>query len=148
MKVFHRNSTSRTATQRSLAPSRPLGPRSAKQIANFHVFLLGTSDYVHNTPRHHALAAKILPQGESSDRLCELLRALEATFRPDSELEVLLVESMAVAKWRQMRVLDRSPGSADNRNRTPKVLNRYEAHCDWQYDRALARLLHLQGAGR
>jgi hypothetical protein len=121
----------------------PNKPRSAKQIAvsrangarlrNHHI-LPARAPRPRRTPRHQELARTVVLQDESSERFCELLRALEATYLPESELETLLVESMAVTKWMQLRAV-----TAHMRDG-----NRVEADCERQYDRGLARLLELQ----
>jgi hypothetical protein len=54
--------------------------------------------------RHGVLARSIVMEGESLEHFSDLLASLQADFQPESGVELLLVESMAVARWRQLRI--------------------------------------------
>ncbi len=57
-----------------------------------------------NSIRHGLLARTIVLAGESSDRFKFLLDELSAELQPTTAIERSLVENMAVARWRQMRL--------------------------------------------
>jgi hypothetical protein len=57
-----------------------------------------------NAERHGMLARTIVLNGESRDRFTALLAALKEELRPQTGIESALVENMAVARWRQMRL--------------------------------------------
>ena len=115
------------------------------------------------------LARSVLLEGESVDRFCELLASLHADFQPSSGIESSLVESMAVARWRQLRVwaieksgidfeMERQGHESDGdpathaaiafrtlseKSRLLDLLNRYEAQCSREYHRSLKALMDL-----
>jgi enoyl-CoA hydratase/carnithine racemase len=122
-----------------------------------------------NAERHGLLNDCIVIEGEADDRFHEMLASLIAEFDPQSESEVALVETMAVAKWRQTRIWgmeaarlseeirtqDSDPDLAPKRpvvravlaletliarNRTLDVLSRYETRFDRIYSRARREL--------
>ena len=51
------------------------------------------------------LAQTVVLEGESKDRFQELLDGLIAEFQPGSTAETALVETMAIARWRYLRIL-------------------------------------------
>ena len=51
-----------------------------------------------------SLAKTILLEGESVDRFNALLDSLVVELNPQTEIETTLVESLAVARWRQRRI--------------------------------------------
>jgi hypothetical protein len=57
-----------------------------------------------NSVRHGMLARTIVLDGESRDRFTALLATLKEELRPQTAIESALVENMAVARWRQMRL--------------------------------------------
>jgi hypothetical protein len=54
--------------------------------------------------RHDFLANTLLLSDESADRFWALLNSEIAQHRPETELEMMLIESMAQAKWTQPRL--------------------------------------------
>jgi hypothetical protein len=50
------------------------------------------------------LSTTIVLNGESTDRFLELLATLFEEFQPQTPFEESLIENMAVARWRQMRI--------------------------------------------
>jgi hypothetical protein len=50
------------------------------------------------------LSGTIVLEGESKDRFQALLAALHEELQPQTPIETSLVENMAVARWRQMRI--------------------------------------------
>jgi hypothetical protein len=116
-----------------------------------------------NSARHNLLAATIVLEAEITDRFQALLTALMEEHQPRSATQLMLVETMAVARWRQLRVWGVQKSAIDrdmalqNVNvgpppvlaifaltNSPEVLLRYEIAFDRQFSRALARLLTLQ----
>ena len=57
-----------------------------------------------NSRRHGMLARTIVLDGESLTRFTALLATLKEELQPQTGIESALVESMAVARWRQMRL--------------------------------------------
>ena len=57
-----------------------------------------------NAFRHALLAKAILIEGESRAIFRDFMTNLENTFTPATPYEITLVETMAIAKWRQMRL--------------------------------------------
>lgn len=131
----------------------------------------GKARSARNSRRHGVLANTICLDGESDTRFTELLRALTGEILPEGEIETALVENMAVARWRQMRLWAIEKASLahemrkkaqlepDNptraalafktlsdESRSLELVNRYETRYDRQYSRALSRLLELRAA--
>jgi len=123
-----------------------------------------------NGIRHGILTQTVVLEGESKDRFEELHAALIAEFQPRTTTEAALVETMAIARWRLLRVLaiqkagldlemarqesQASPAYraaivfknlADN-SRLLDLLSRYEISFDRQFSRALSLLLKLRAA--
>jgi len=122
-----------------------------------------------NSLRPRLLAQTVVLEEESKPRFLELLAAYMDEYKPRAASQVSLVETMAVARWRQLRIwgvqsasLDRDMalqdpnvgpapiralaalrGSPDSLC-PPEVLLRYEIAFDRQFSRALSRLLTLQ----
>ncbi len=121
-----------------------------------------------NSLRHGMLAQTVVLTGESKDRFITLLQALVDEYNPVTESETSLVESMAVARWRQMRVwgieksgfdreMARLPGPAPVRaaiafknlsdsSRSLDLILRYEARFERQFQQALKNLLLRQAS--
>jgi hypothetical protein len=122
-----------------------------------------------NSTRHGLLAQTVVLAEEAEDRFQELLAAYMDEYQPRAASQVSLVETMAVARWRQLRVWgaqktamdrdmalqDQNVGPASVRallalrgspesSCPPDVLLRYEIAFDRQFSRALTRLMALQ----
>jgi hypothetical protein len=54
--------------------------------------------------RHGRYAASIVLDGESRKRFLSLIESLYLEFQPQTACQEMLVEKMAVAQWRQMRL--------------------------------------------
>jgi hypothetical protein len=134
----------------------------------------GKSASARNSLRHGLLANTVVLDGESPDRFLSLVSALRREFRPETEVERALVETMAVCRWRQMRLwgmekaglafeIRKQTESPDQEpaidpatqaalafqalcdgSRACEVMNRYESRFDRQYNRALERLTELR----
>jgi hypothetical protein len=57
-----------------------------------------------NSLHHGVLARAVVLETENRDRFHELLRSFHATYRPVGPTECLLVQKMAVAHWRLLRL--------------------------------------------
>jgi hypothetical protein len=57
-----------------------------------------------NATRHRLLARSVVLEGEVLDRFTALLDSLKTLFEPRNCVETALVENMAVARWRQLRL--------------------------------------------
>lgn len=129
----------------------------------------GKRNSARNSARHGLLSQTVVLEEESADLFLELLTDYMDEYQPATASQVSLVETMAVARWRQLRVwgaqktaMDRdmalqdpSVGPASVRallalrgspesSCPPEVLLRYEIAFDRQFSRALTRLLALQ----
>ena len=114
--------------------------------------------------KHGVLARTLVLDSESAHRFDTLLAGLTAELQPETCIELAFVESMAVARWRQMRiwVLEKSGFDHEIRKQDPanaaedtptrgalafrtlcdqsnslELMNRYEVRFDRQYSRAL-----------
>ncbi|HYK60164.1 MAG TPA: hypothetical protein VEV85_12090 [Bryobacteraceae bacterium] len=121
-----------------------------------------------NSTRHGMLAQTVVLEGESKDRFQELLDGLIAEFQPGSTTETALVETMAIARWRYLRILSLQKSRCDleiaseassspkpvraalafrklsDNSRRLDLLLRYETAFDRQFSRALSTLLKLR----
>ncbi len=134
----------------------------------------GRENSAKNSLKHGLLARTVVLHNESKDRFVRLLRSLQAQFQPATPVERQLVETLAVARWRQLRTwgLEKSAigyqlrhststtpdlATEDDVTQTTVALrdftstSRYldhishaETRFDRQYDRALRRLLSLR----
>jgi hypothetical protein len=57
-----------------------------------------------NATTHGMLSGTIVLKGESEERFNMLLADLHAELQPQTTVEITLVENMAVARWRQLRI--------------------------------------------
>jgi hypothetical protein len=57
-----------------------------------------------NAEKHGLLSGTIVLEGESTDRFLSLVAALRGEFQPRTPFEESLIENMAIARWRQMRI--------------------------------------------
>lgn len=129
----------------------------------------GKQNSSRNSTRHGLLSQTVVLEEESTARFEELLTGYMDEYQPASASQVSLVETMAVARWRQLRVwgaqktaMDRDMALQDpnigpapvrallalrgspESSCPPEVLLRYEIAFDRQFSRALTRLLALQ----
>ena len=134
----------------------------------------GKANSAKNGLKHGLLARTVVLPNESKDRFVRLLRNLQLQFQPANAVERHLVETMTVARWRQLRTwgLEKSAigyelrqrtaanlemATEDDNTQTTLTLRDFTAHSrylelishaetrfDRQYDRALGRLLSLR----
>ena len=152
-------------------PSKIQSARANGALSHGPVTPEGKQASSRNSTRHGLLSQTVVLEGESKERFEELLLALTAELKPRTTIEASLVETMAVARWRQLRVLgiqkaefdlemarQAAPESkpvraaivfrnlADN-SRVLDVLLRYEVAYDRQFFRALNLLLKFRATG-
>ena len=121
-----------------------------------------------NSARHHLLSKTILLENERPEAFADLLAGLTSEFNPQTATQRALVETMAVSRWRQMRIwsVERAtlesameahdPDTTDpatrvarafrslaDDSRTLDVLSRYETRFDRQFARSLNLLVKL-----
>jgi hypothetical protein len=121
-----------------------------------------------NSTRHHLLSRSVLLDNERPEAFADLLAGLTREFNPQTETQRALVETMAVSRWRQMRVwaVERatlqsamdaqdagtSPSatraalafrSLADESRVLDLLHRYETRFDRQFSRSLNLLMKL-----
>ena len=153
MRTPKQTEASRANGAKSKGPVTPQGKRNSSR----------------NSTRHGLLAETIVLEAEHTGRFLELLDALVEEHQPRTPTETMLVDTIAVARWRQDRIwgmqkvafdhdiatcdaeTDSSPlravltlrGSPES-VRTHELLLRYEIALDRQISRSLLRLHQLQ----
>ena len=88
MSTERQQRASRANGSKSRGPVTPAGKLASSRNAITHGMLCGT----------------IVLNGESADRFLGLLAALFEEFEPQTPFEESLIENMAAARWRQMRI--------------------------------------------
>jgi hypothetical protein len=88
MSTERQKNASRANGSKSHGPVTPFGKRASSQ----------------NAITHGMLCTTIVLNGESTDRFLGLLSTLLEEFQPQTPFEESLIENMAVARWRQMRI--------------------------------------------
>jgi hypothetical protein len=88
MRTERQKQAARANGAKSRGPNTPEGKLASSRNAMTHGILSGT----------------IVLKGESEERFNALLANLHAELQPQTTVEVTLVENMAVARWRQMRI--------------------------------------------
>jgi hypothetical protein len=117
-----------------------------------------------NATKHGMLSGTIVLKCESTDRFLELVNTLLEEFQPQTPFEESLIENMAIARWRQMRIQGLEKAGMDyemrkqaemasstedsatraaivfrnlsDNSRSLDLINRYETRYDRQYYRA------------
>jgi hypothetical protein len=67
-----------------------------------------------NSTRHGVLSQTVVLEGESEDRFKDLLADFTTQLKPRSAAEAAILETMAIARWKQMRIR-RNPGATRKR---------------------------------
>jgi len=157
MSTERQQQASRANGSKSRGPVTPAGKLASSRNAITHGMLSGT----------------IVLQGESTDRFLSLVAALHEEFQPQTPFEQSLIDNMAVARWRQMRVwglekagmehemrrqagLSNSISTEDpatraslafrtlsDDSRSIELINRYDSRYERQYYRAHRRFLEV-----
>ena len=153
-------SEKRLAANRANA-AKSTGPRTA----------IGKHNSSRNGTKHGLLSNAILVDGESRAHFVEILNTLENDYQPADHTERTLIQAMAVAEWRRLRLWtvetaginqEQRLQSDSTRGESPAIctllairacaadtgilntLRRYEVQFDNQYNRALDRLLRVR----
>jgi hypothetical protein len=155
------------ATERQIAANRANAKRSTGPVTD-----AGKQASSQNAIHHGLLSHScIILKGEKADRFDALLASLVEEFQPTTPNEHMLIETMAVARWRQVRnwtiqtaTLELETANQDQTASSPPViaalafraladnsqalhlLQRYDTALDRQYSRALANLLKVRAA--
>lgn len=87
------------STTKQIAAARANGDPSKGPVSAH-----GKRSSSRNSLRHGLLARTVVLEEESTHRFRELLHALMDEFQPASATQIMLVETMAVARWRQLRI--------------------------------------------
>ncbi len=87
------------STERQIQASRANGAKSRGPVTPE-----GKLNSSLNAITHGMLADTIVIKGESKDRFSGVLASLLEEFKPQTPFEASLIETMAVARWRQMRI--------------------------------------------
>jgi hypothetical protein len=152
------------SSERRIQASRANGALSRGPVT-----VQGKINSSRNSTRHGILAQTIVLDSESKARFEQLLSSYTAEFQPRTPAEATLVERMAMATWRQLRVChiqradfdlemarqetpeDSPPSRAatvfrtlSDNSRSLDLLLRYETAFDRQFTRSLNTLLKLQ----
>ena len=151
------------STPKQTAASRANGAKS-KGPATLQGKLVSSR----NSTRHGLFAENIVLEAEDTGRFLELVESLFEEHNPSTPTQVLPVENIAAARWRQWRIwgmekvlFDHEVASpsittdpplraflawknSPESMRTHELLLRYEIALDRQISRSLARLLQLQ----
>ena len=126
-----------------------------------------------NALRHHNLAKAVLTRAECRHRFSEFVAGFHAEYQPCTATEVALVDSLATARWKALRIsnfeavrIDRefdaqqdpafetmdndirtgiAYGEAVNHDRTMAAIGRAEARLQHQFNSAFDRLIRLKG---
>ena len=149
------------SSQRRIQASQANGARSCGPVTES-----GKQASAANSQRHGMLSQTVVLVGESEERFQALLDSFINDYKPTNTAETSLVETMAVARWRQLRTwciqksdfdreMARHEGSpvrraaiafrslADN-SRSLDLVHRYETSYDRQFLRALRQLKDLR----
>jgi hypothetical protein len=151
-------------SEKQLATSRANGAMSKGPVTSE-----GKANSSRNAITHGLLATSVLLEGESRERFLELLAEFTELYKPRNITERSLVETMAMARWRTIRLwtfekwtLDGKVVVGDPETATgsipfettmsfsttatarPDLILRYETMYNIQFHRALKQLMALQ----
>jgi hypothetical protein len=151
------------STPKQIAASRANGAKSKGPVTP-----QGKINSSRNSIRHGLLAETVVLEAEDKAQFLQLLEELFEEHQPTTPTERMLVETIAVARWRQDRVwgmqkvaLDHDIANSDSATSNPlravlslrgsaetvrshELLLRYEIALDRQLSRAIMRLQQLQ----
>jgi len=157
------------STERQQEASRANGSKSRGPVTS-----TGKLASSRNAMKHGMLSGTVVLECESTDRFHKLVAALFEEFQPQTPFEESLIENMAIARWRQARILgmekagmdheirrqagmSKSISEEDNATRASlafrtlgddgrsiELINRYDTRCERQYYRAHRRFLEVR----
>ncbi len=154
-------------TERQIEASRANGARSRGPVTPE-----GKYNSSRNAFKHGLLADTVVLKSELEHRFLELLDDLMEELQPETSIEYSLVETMAAARWRQLRIrgmetagmnyqIRNQAGSfgrgedkatcasiafrtLSDDSRSLDLINRYDSRYERQYHRAHRRLLEMR----
>jgi hypothetical protein len=153
-------------TERQIQASRANGARSRGPAT-----AEGKRNSSRNSIKHGLLAETVVLETERSDRFLEILAEVEEELQPETSIEYTLVQKMAVARWRQLRLWGMEKSAMDQQIRkeaeataraediptrgsmafrslgeshSVDLIIRYDSLCDRQYLRAHRRFLEIR----
>jgi hypothetical protein len=153
------------ATEKQIAANRANAAKSTGPRTR-----IGKAISSQNAARHHLLAKTFVLRSECSERFQELVESLYAEYNPKTPTEIALVDTMATARWRLIRMsnleaaiidyeysLESEPSSgvataaraslayrrASDSGRSIELMNRAEARLQNQFNAALDRLRRI-----
>ena len=151
------------SSQRRIQSSRANGAKSRGPVTS-----AGRRKSSQNNLRHGLLAEAVVLDEEKPEAFAELLGNLTSEHNPQTETQRILVETMAIARWRLTRLwaIERETLQAEihkhdpaehsesaraalafrglaDQGRTLDILNRHESRLDRQYARSLNLLMKL-----
>lgn len=156
-----KNSTT-MPTEKQIAASRANGAKTHGPITPE-----GKRKSARNSFRHGLLAKAIVFEGESREQFSALLKAFCDELQPQSPIEDLLVQKMAVNQWRQERIWGQekaralqassqesksqenpsdTTGKRPEESRIASLMTVSEMRYDRQFGRAFDRLLQYRAA--
>jgi hypothetical protein len=154
------------STERQQQASRANGSKSHGPVTS--AGLLNSSQ---NALKHGMLSETIVLKCESTDRFISVVAALFEEFQPQTPFEESLIEDMAVARWRRMRIRGMEKAAMDHEmsrqsdsaaaedsatcaalafrtlsddSRSLELTNRYDSRCQREYLRAHRRFLEVR----
>ena len=154
-------------TERQIEASRANGAKSRGPVTPE-----GKYNSSRNAFKHGLLADTVVLKSELKERFLELLNDLMEELQPETSIEYSLVETMAAARWRQLRIwgMETAGMNYQIRNqadgfgrgedkatcasiafrtlsddsRSLDLINRYDSRYERQYHRAHRRLLEMR----
>jgi hypothetical protein len=103
-------------TPKQIEASRKNGARSRGPITE-----AGKQNSSRNSTRHGLLAQTVVLDEESADRFLDLFTGYMDEHKPSTATQVSLVETMAAARWRQLRVWGAQKTSIDRDKRVLRM---------------------------
>src|SRR6266446_1209579 len=96
-------------SQKQNEASRINGARSRGPVSE-----QGKQNSARNAVRHGLLAGTVVLKEESHQRFLDLLKDFMYEFQPTTATQVTLIETMTVARWRQIRVWSAQKNAIDH----------------------------------
>jgi hypothetical protein len=153
-------------TERQIQASRANGARSRGPVT-----AEGKRNSFRNAVKHGWLAETIVLKSELSDRFLEIIAELEDELQPETSIEYTLIQKMAAARWRQLRLWGMEKAAMEQQirretesgargediptrasmafrslgeARSLDLIIRYDSLCDRQYLRAHRRFMEMR----
>ena len=95
-----------------------------------------------NATRHGLLSARLFLPDEKPQEFQLLFEELNATFSPTGVMEMMLVEKIAVAIWKQRRLVAAESGAISLRRQPEKVLAKVNNVMNYSLQRGSEKYSH------